>query len=184
MSSSCSPPRHQDIIPQQKMAMVGYQNEISLFCINCPLNNSGFRLLINSILPPGWLKQCTGALSLVKDSNKRSYYCRIYCLMRNELVWEQELYSTIEFKQPRPYLITFEGEIGHFALNFAAKEEAEHFFRFATKMMESRQRRRQRNAPPRPTANPPSAPSTGGGNSGGGGGGGDSEVVLRNQSSK
>lgn len=104
--------------------------------------------------------------------------------MRNELVWEQELYSTIEFKQPRPYLITFEGEIGHFALNFAAKEEAEHFFRFATKMMESRQRRRQRNAPPRPTANPPSAPSTGAGNAGSGGGAGDSEVVLRNQSSK
>lgn len=133
----------------------------------------------------GWLKQCTGALSLVKDSNKRSYYCRIYCLMRNELVWEQELYSTIEFKKPRPYLITFEGEVGHFALNFAAEDEADHFFRFATKMMESRQRRRQRNAPPRPTATPPSAPGVGGGHGGGGGNGREeSEVVMRNQSSK
>lgn len=117
-----------------------------------------------------WMKQCTGALSLVKDSNKRSYYCRIYCLMRNELVWEHELYSTIEFKKPRPYLINFEGETGHFALNFAAEEEAEHFFRFATKMMESRQRRRQRQAPSRPTSHPPLAP-------------GEQDVVMRNQSS-
>lgn len=99
--------------------------------------------------------------------------------MRNELVWEQELYTTIEFKKPRPYLINFEGEAGHIALNFASEDEADHFFRFATKMMESRQRRRQRNAPPRPTATPPSAPVSSGSHNNN-----NNDVQLRNQSSK
>lgn len=98
-----------------------------------------------------WLKEVTGVLCLVKDSNKRSYFCRIYCLMRNELVWEQELYTTIEFRRARPYLISFEGETGHVALNFAADPEADHFHQATSRVLEARQRKRRRNPPPRPT---------------------------------
>ena len=58
-----------------------------------------------------WKKRNTGALCFIKDSAKRSYYCRLYCLLRNELVWEQEMYDSIDITLPRPYLINMEGEV-------------------------------------------------------------------------
>jgi Wiskott-Aldrich syndrome protein len=58
-----------------------------------------------------WIKRYTGALCFVKDNGKRSYYCRIYCLMRHEMVWEQEMYDTIEINRSKPYLLTFEGQV-------------------------------------------------------------------------
>lgn len=58
-----------------------------------------------------WLKKYTGALCFVKDSIKRSYYFRLYCLIRHELMWEQEIYDAIKLSKPRPYLLTFEGQV-------------------------------------------------------------------------
>lgn len=58
-----------------------------------------------------WIKKHTGALCLIKDNGKRSYYCRMFCLMRHEMVWEQEMYDTIDITRTRPYLLTFEGQV-------------------------------------------------------------------------
>ena len=58
-----------------------------------------------------WIKKFTGALCFVKDNVKRSYYCRMYCLMRHEVVWEHEMYDTIDIAHTRPYLLTFEGQV-------------------------------------------------------------------------
>lgn len=58
-----------------------------------------------------WIKKFTGALCFVKDNAKRTYYCRMFCLMRHEMVWEQEMYDTIDLARSRPYLLTFEGQV-------------------------------------------------------------------------
>lgn len=58
-----------------------------------------------------WIKKYTGALCFIKDNAKRSYYCRMFCLMRHEMVWEQEMYDTIDIARTRPYLLTFEGQV-------------------------------------------------------------------------
>lgn len=58
-----------------------------------------------------WIKKHTGALCFIKDNGKRSYYCRMFCLMRHEMVWEQEMYDTIDITRTRPYLLTFEGQV-------------------------------------------------------------------------
>lgn len=58
-----------------------------------------------------WLKKATGALCFVKDNAKRSYFCRLYCLIKHRLMWEQEMYDTIDISKSQPYLLTFEGEV-------------------------------------------------------------------------
>lgn len=58
-----------------------------------------------------WIKKHTGALCFVKDNAKRSYYCRLFCLIRHEVVWEQEMYDTVEVTRVRPYLLSFEGQV-------------------------------------------------------------------------
>lgn len=58
-----------------------------------------------------WIKKFTGALCFIKDNAKRSYYCRMFCLKRHEMVWEQEMYDTIDIARSRPYLLTFEGQV-------------------------------------------------------------------------
>lgn len=58
-----------------------------------------------------WLKKHTGALCFVKDNSKRSYFARMFCLIKHEIVWEQEMYDTIEILKIKPYLLTFEGQV-------------------------------------------------------------------------
>jgi WH1 domain len=58
-----------------------------------------------------WIKKNTGALCFVKDNAKRSYYARMFCLMRHEMVWEQEMYDTIDITRVKPYFLTFEGQV-------------------------------------------------------------------------
>jgi neural Wiskott-Aldrich syndrome protein len=58
-----------------------------------------------------WMKKATGALCFVKDNAKRSYYCRLFCLIKHTVMWEQEMYDTIEISKTLPYLLTFEGQV-------------------------------------------------------------------------
>ncbi|XP_070503678.1 actin nucleation-promoting factor WASL [Chironomus tepperi] len=90
-----------------------------------------------------WLKRYTGALCFVKDNSKRSYYARMFCLIKHEMVWEQEMYDTIEINKVKPYLLTFEGQDGMVALNFAFEDEAEAFLSTAINTVQSRNRRRE-----------------------------------------
>ena len=52
---------------------------------------------------------------------------RLYCLSRKALVWENELYNSLEYTAPRAWLHTFEAESCMAAFNFADEEEANHF---------------------------------------------------------
>lgn len=58
-----------------------------------------------------WIKYSTGVLCYVKDSSHKSYFFRLYCLVENRLIWEQENYSNIELIKAKPYLLTFEGNV-------------------------------------------------------------------------
>ncbi|XP_058127493.1 actin nucleation-promoting factor WASL-like isoform X3 [Anopheles coustani] len=89
-----------------------------------------------------WVKRCTGALCFIKDNMRKSYYFRLYCLKANLMVWEQELYEKIEVTQPKPYLITFEGQDGIVALNFATDDEAAGFMSTTLTTVHNRNRRR------------------------------------------
>ncbi|XP_057374296.1 actin nucleation-promoting factor WAS-like [Daphnia carinata] len=91
------------------------------------------------------LRHC-GVLCFIKDNIQRSHYLRVFCLDRQSVVWEQELYSAFEYCAPRPYFHTFEGDDCRVGLNFANDAEAE-FFLMAIKgnmriKSEKRERRR------------------------------------------
>jgi neural Wiskott-Aldrich syndrome protein len=62
-----------------------------------------------------WVQREFGVLCLVKDNIRRSYFFRLYCLTRNILVWEHEVYLHIDYRSPRPFLHTFEAEVNLFA---------------------------------------------------------------------
>uniref|UniRef100_A0A182MBE4 Neural Wiskott-Aldrich syndrome protein n=1 Tax=Anopheles culicifacies TaxID=139723 RepID=A0A182MBE4_9DIPT len=89
-----------------------------------------------------WVKRCTGALCFIKDNLRKSYYFRLYCLKANQMVWEQELYEKIEVTQPKPYLITFEGQDGIVAFNFATEDEAAAVMNTTLTTINNRNRRR------------------------------------------
>lgn len=107
-----------------------------------------------------WNKRHCGILCFIKDNVKRSYFFRTYCLAKQELLWEQELYNSFEYHAPRPYFHTFEGDESRVGLNFADEAEAE-FYLAAIKdnlkqKMERREKRRsQLPQPPRQDNKPP-----------------------------
>lgn len=58
-----------------------------------------------------WTRRLTGILCFVRDSSRRSYFMRIYNILKNELVWEEEMYDSILLNKSRDFLITFEGQV-------------------------------------------------------------------------
>ncbi|XP_052867273.1 actin nucleation-promoting factor WASL [Anopheles cruzii] len=110
-----------------------------------------------------WVKRCTGALCFIKDNVRKSYYFRLFCLKIKQMVWEQELYEKIEVSQPKSYLITFEGQDGIVAFNFATDDEATGFMNTTITTLHNRNRRRDernkrnsnRNDPPSVRPPPP-----------------------------
>lgn len=71
-----------------------------------------------------WLKRASGVLCLIRDSNRRSYFFRLFCLTRGQLIWEHEVYNSMEYTSPTTYLHTFEAEECLVAFNFANEAEA------------------------------------------------------------
>ncbi|XP_075228899.1 actin nucleation-promoting factor WASL-like [Lycorma delicatula] len=91
-----------------------------------------------------WVKKDTGVLCLVKDNPKRSYFFRLYCLSRNRLVWEHEIYNEIDYLAPRRFLHTFEAEDYITAFNFASEDEADWLRGVLLKKREEKKQRRER----------------------------------------
>lgn len=58
-----------------------------------------------------WIKRDVGILCLVRDINKRSYFFRLFCLIQNRMIWEHEIYSSMQYLAPRSFLHTFEAEV-------------------------------------------------------------------------
>lgn len=75
-----------------------------------------------------WIKRNTGALCFVRDSSKRSYFMRIYCLIKNELVWEEEIYESIFINKSKEYLLDFEGRVSHYFLFYSYYSIIIYFF--------------------------------------------------------
>lgn len=63
-----------------------------------------------------WSKKWIGALCFEKDYIKKSYFFRLYCLMRQQLVWEQEIYRHMDIALVRPFLLSFEGDVSKLKL--------------------------------------------------------------------
>ncbi|KAI9556692.1 hypothetical protein GHT06_016483 [Daphnia sinensis] len=89
------------------------------------------------------LRHC-GVLCFIKDNIKRSYYLRVYCLDRQSVIWEQELYNSFEYCAPRPHFHTFEGDDCRVGLNFANDAEAEFFLMAIKENMRIKSERRER----------------------------------------
>lgn len=60
-----------------------------------------------------WIKRHTGVVAFIRDSSKRSYFIRVYCLLRNELVFEEEMYEQIYLNKSKDYLVDFEGRVSY-----------------------------------------------------------------------
>lgn len=88
-----------------------------------------------------WNRFGMGVLCFIKDSMKRSYFMRLYCLRRKQTIWEQEIYDELAFLQPRPYLIIFEGQPSIVCINFASDAEAEKFAMLLQKYVLNRQKK-------------------------------------------
>ncbi|XP_072287445.1 actin nucleation-promoting factor WAS isoform X2 [Pyxicephalus adspersus] len=99
-----------------------------------------------------WVKQCCGVLCLVKDNPKRSYFMRIYSIMEEKLIWEQELYQQLSYHSSRPYFHTFPAHDCQAGLNFANEEEAEVFHAVVEEKLQKRHHRqdKRQNLPPPP----------------------------------
>lgn len=113
-----------------------------------------------------WHQRQTGALCFVRDSAKRSYFMRLYCLIKCEMVWEEEMYDAIYINQSKEWLLDFEGRVRNLhtsagsllfnivphiqdslvALDFASELEASNFYKTATATIANRSKRRQVNS--------------------------------------
>lgn len=60
-----------------------------------------------------WMKKCTGVLCFVKDNIRKNYFFRIFCLKKNNMLWEHEMYNNMEYLVLCPYLHSFEGEVSY-----------------------------------------------------------------------
>lgn len=82
------------------------------FCCSQSLATTVVQIFVTS--PPehnDWTKLDAGVLCLVKDHLKRSYYFRVYCPERRCLVWEHEVYNSMQYNAPRHFLHTFEAQV-------------------------------------------------------------------------
>ncbi|XP_011497860.1 PREDICTED: neural Wiskott-Aldrich syndrome protein [Ceratosolen solmsi marchali] len=71
-----------------------------------------------------WIKKNTGIITLIRDTSKRSFFLRLYCIQRKVLLWEHEVYNSMEYKAPVNYFHTFEAEDCMAAFNFASETDA------------------------------------------------------------
>ncbi|KAK7868548.1 hypothetical protein R5R35_009448 [Gryllus longicercus] len=91
-----------------------------------------------------WRKHESGVLCLVKDSQRRSYFLRLYCISRRQMVWEHEVYNNLEYLSPKSFLHTFEGEDCIVAFNFASEDEARQLRNVLLEKLETHRKRHER----------------------------------------
>ncbi|XP_069630063.1 LOW QUALITY PROTEIN: actin nucleation-promoting factor WAS [Haliaeetus albicilla] len=111
------------------------------------------QLVVAELGGPGgaWAKRGCGVACLVRDSPRRSYFIRLYCLPAGSLWWEQELHGEMGYAAPTPFFHTFASHEGRAGLNFADEGEAAAF----EGLVQERLRRRQQRAEKRQLPPPP-----------------------------
>ncbi|CAB1419005.1 unnamed protein product [Pleuronectes platessa] len=108
-----------------------------------------------------WSKKCGGVACLVKDNPLRSYFIRVLELKDGKILFEQELYNNFSVNTPKPYFITFAGDlVGTVAqtpadhetcqvgLNFASEDETKRFHGHLTELVGKRQRKTEKRRDP------------------------------------
>ncbi|KAL6254181.1 hypothetical protein P5V15_014804 [Pogonomyrmex californicus] len=80
--------------------------------------------LTEAPLHKDWIKKNTGIVTLIRDNPRRSFFLRLYCLQRKIMLWEHEIYNSMDYKAPMSYFHTFEAEDCMAAFNFASETEA------------------------------------------------------------
>lgn len=65
-----------------------------------------------------WRKKYCGILCIIKDHIRRSYFCRMYCLKVNKMIWEQEICNDLKIEAIRPFLLEFEGKVSEILSKF------------------------------------------------------------------
>ncbi|KAK5647025.1 hypothetical protein RI129_005489 [Pyrocoelia pectoralis] len=91
-----------------------------------------------------WIKKDTGILCFVKDNFRKNYFFRIYCLKRNNMVWEQEVYNNLEYISPQDFFHSFEGEGYMVAFNFASSMEAKELKIVVDRKLQAKKKREEK----------------------------------------
>ncbi|XP_011057484.1 PREDICTED: neural Wiskott-Aldrich syndrome protein isoform X3 [Acromyrmex echinatior] len=103
--------------------------------------------LTEAPLHKDWVKKNTGIITLIRDNPRRSFFLRLYCLQRKIMIWEHEIYNSMDYKAPMSYFHTFEAEDCMAAFNFASETEAITLRNILLgKLNAKRQRRQERKA--------------------------------------
>ncbi|KAK9500929.1 hypothetical protein O3M35_002091 [Rhynocoris fuscipes] len=89
-----------------------------------------------------WHRLETGVLCLVKDNSRRSYFFRLFCPIRRQLLWEHEVYNNLQYLALTPYLHSFEAEDCITAFNFANEDEGAQLQNVLLQKLEYKKQRR------------------------------------------
>ncbi|XP_046909902.2 WASP actin nucleation promoting factor isoform X1 [Dermatophagoides farinae] len=141
--------QQQSTIVENRKSLLLYDDEnelvFSLLGRKCLSQSTAvIQLLITR--PPDhirWQIKCTGVVCFVKDNPKRSYFIRVYDYDKKTLAWEQELYTTFEYKNVRPTFHMFEAHDCMAGLYFANEQEAQHFLETVQGKLENRKKKSQ-----------------------------------------
>jgi neural Wiskott-Aldrich syndrome protein len=58
-----------------------------------------------------WVRKYSGVLCFVKDFEKRGYFFRMFCLVKECMVWEHKLNDSVHLFQILPHAVRFEGKV-------------------------------------------------------------------------
>ncbi|XP_073397386.1 actin nucleation-promoting factor WAS [Dendrobates tinctorius] len=136
--------RTQENAPSALLLATENQKVIQLLGRKCMTLATTVVQLLMSPNNDHWIKQSCGVVCLVKDNPKRSYFIRIYDIMEEKLIWEQELYQQLIYLTPCPYFHTFPSDECQAGLNFANEEEAEIFRAVVEEKLQKRQHRQEK----------------------------------------
>lgn len=60
-----------------------------------------------------WRLKNFGILGFIRDPNRKSYYFRLYCPIRHQLLWEHELYNGLQYLSLVNFFHCFEAEVNN-----------------------------------------------------------------------
>ncbi|XP_029989876.1 neural Wiskott-Aldrich syndrome protein isoform X2 [Sphaeramia orbicularis] len=86
----------------------------------------------------GWTSLGCGVVCVIEDHSVHSYFLRLYCVKRAELLWEQEVYIPFKYTATHTYFHTFPADNQQAGFNFANETEAEEFH-FAVESVQKHQ---------------------------------------------
>ncbi|CAG0909941.1 unnamed protein product, partial [Cyprideis torosa] len=105
---------------------------------------SGVVQLFRSLDDRSWEKMAAGVVTLIRDNEKRSFFIRVFSIVREMQLFEQELYLQFELKQMSPFFYAFEGDDCMYGVNFANEQEARFFYDAVTAKVRDRRTKKSR----------------------------------------